>query len=37
VVRTPLRVEDVFSKLANARQHFDDVGLGADHVERFIR
>jgi 2,4'-dihydroxyacetophenone dioxygenase len=36
-VGTPLGVEDVFSKLANARRHFEQVGLGADHVERFIR
>jgi 2,4'-dihydroxyacetophenone dioxygenase len=34
---SPQGVEDVFSKLANARRHFEDVGLGADYVERFIR
>jgi 2,4'-dihydroxyacetophenone dioxygenase len=36
-VGNPVGVEDVFSKLANARRHFEAVGLGADYVERFIR
>lgn len=29
--------EDVFTKLANARKHYDAVGLGEDHVNRFLR
>jgi hypothetical protein len=29
--------EDVHSKIELARRHFDRVGLGADHVKRFIR
>lgn len=30
-------VEDVFTEIENARVHHDPVGLGADHVDRFIR
>ena len=30
-------VEDVFSKLEAARRHYEEVGLGADYVDRFIR
>jgi 2,4'-dihydroxyacetophenone dioxygenase len=30
-------VEDVFTKLKAARQHYEAVGLGTDYVERFIR
>jgi len=30
-------VEDVFTKLEAAREHYAAVGLGADYVERFIR
>ena len=30
-------VEDVFSKIDLARDHYEKVGLGADYVERFIR
>lgn len=30
-------VEDVFSKIENARVHYESIGLGADHVDRFIR
>lgn len=33
----PTGVEDVFTKIANARAHYERVGLGADYVERFIR
>jgi hypothetical protein len=33
----PTGVEDVFSKLENARRHYEEVGLGADYVNRFIR
>jgi hypothetical protein len=29
--------EDVFTKIEKARRHFEEVGLGADYVERFIR
>ena len=32
-----LGVEDVFSKLANARRHYEAVGLGADYADRFVR
>ncbi|WP_443476609.1 2,4'-dihydroxyacetophenone dioxygenase family protein [Microbacterium sp. F2] len=34
---TPTGVEDVFTKIANARAHYERVGLGPDYVERFIR
>jgi len=27
----------VFTKIANARAHYERVGLGADYVEQFIR
>jgi 2,4'-dihydroxyacetophenone dioxygenase len=30
-------VEDVFSKVANARRHHESVGLGASHVDRLLR
>lgn len=33
----PTGVEDVFTKLENARAHYERVGLGADYVEQFIR
>jgi 2,4'-dihydroxyacetophenone dioxygenase len=33
----PIGVEDVFSKIANARAHYDQVGLGAGFVDQFIR
>ena len=33
----PTGVEDVFSKLAAARKHYEAVGLGADFVKQFIR
>lgn len=29
--------EDVFTKLAAARRHYEAIGLGADHVEQFLR
>jgi 2,4'-dihydroxyacetophenone dioxygenase len=32
-----LGVEDVFTKIANARKHYESVGLGADYVDQFIR
>ena len=32
-----LGYEDVFTKLENARRHFDAIGLGADHVKRLVR
>ena len=28
---------DVFDRIAVARRHFEEVGLGADYVKRFIR
>lgn len=33
----PMGVEDVFSKIQNARRHYGEIGLGADYVQRFIR
>lgn len=32
-----LGIEDVFTKLAAARRHYEAVGLGADYVDRFVR
>ncbi|MFT3864669.1 MAG: 2,4'-dihydroxyacetophenone dioxygenase family protein [Solirubrobacterales bacterium] len=29
--------EDVFTKIEMCRAHYEKVGLGADHVDRFIR
>jgi quercetin dioxygenase-like cupin family protein len=29
--------EDVFTKIAMCRKHYESVGLGADYVDRFIR
>jgi hypothetical protein len=29
--------EDVFTKIDMCRRHYDAVGLGADHVLRFVR
>ena len=29
--------EDVFTKIDLCRAHFEDVGLGEDYVEQFIR
>ena len=33
----PLGYEDVFTKIAMCRRHYEAVGLGADYVERFLR
>ena len=33
----PLGYEDVFTKLANAREHYERLGLGADHANRYVR
>jgi 2,4'-dihydroxyacetophenone dioxygenase len=33
----PVGIEDVFTKIANAREHYERVGLGADSVDRLIR
>lgn len=33
----PIGVEDVFTKIENARRHYEAVGLGADFVNQFIR
>lgn len=33
----PTGVEDVFTKIENARAHYERVGLGASYVEQFIR
>jgi hypothetical protein len=30
-------VEDVFTKLENARRHYEAVGLGAAYADRFVR
>jgi quercetin dioxygenase-like cupin family protein len=32
-----LAIEDVFTKLAAARRHYEAVGLGADYADRFVR
>lgn len=32
-----LGIEDVFTKLAAARRHYESVGLGADYIDRFVR
>jgi 2,4'-dihydroxyacetophenone dioxygenase len=32
-----LDYEDVFTKLANARAHYEGLGLGAEHADRFVR
>ena len=32
-----LGYEDVFTKPANARVHYDRLGLGADYANRFVR
>lgn len=29
--------EDVFTKLENVRRHYDRIGLGAGHADRFVR
>lgn len=29
--------DDVFTRIARYREHFEAVGLGADHVQRFVR
>lgn len=34
---TALSYEDVFTKLAAARKHYDEVGLGSDHADRLVR
>ena len=31
------KIEDVFTKLQMARDHYEKVGLGADYVNQFIR
>lgn len=33
----PTGYEDVFTKLALAREHYEAVGLGADYADRFVR
>ena len=33
----PTGVEDVFTKLSNARDHYEKVGLGADFADQFVR
>lgn len=33
----PLGVEDVFSKLQLAKEHYEAVGLGAEFVDQFVR
>lgn len=34
---TPLGVEDVFTKAAAAKAHYEKIGLGADYVNQFMR
>ena len=34
---TAVGYEDVFTKLEAARRHYDAIGLGADHADRFVR
>jgi hypothetical protein len=29
--------EDVFTKIDMCRKHYQEIGLGADYVEQFIR
>ena len=36
-VGTALSYEDVFTKLANARAHYERLGLGADYANRYVR
>ena len=31
------KVEDVFSKIKMARDHYEKIGLGKDFVDQFIR
>lgn len=31
------KIEDCFTKLQMARDHYEKVGLGADYVNQFIR
>jgi 2,4'-dihydroxyacetophenone dioxygenase len=33
----PVGVEDVFSKIQKAKEHYEKVGLGSDFVNQFIR
>ena len=33
----PVGIEDVFTKIDAARAHYDEVGLGAGFVDRFLR
>ena len=33
----PLGYEDVFTKIDMCRKHYEEVGLGADYVDNFIR
>ena len=33
----PTGIEDVFTKVAHARVHYENIGLGADYVDQFIR
>ena len=32
-----VRAENVFHRLDRARQHYEEVGLGADYVKNFVR
>jgi 2,4'-dihydroxyacetophenone dioxygenase len=34
---TPVGVEDVFTKLAAARAHYEAIGLGASYADKFVR
>jgi hypothetical protein len=32
-----LGYEDVFTKLDNARKYYEDIGLGPDYANKFVR
>ena len=32
-----VNAEDVFDKLRMAKEHYEKVGLGEDHVKQFVR
>lgn len=31
------RIDDVFTRIADAERHYESVGLGSDYVKRFVR
>lgn len=34
---TAIGVDDVFSQIQSAREHYEKVGLGADYAHQFLR